>query len=399
MDNNTQNLLRDWHQLLKDGILTQEEFNLKKTALLGNNPVTELEQNIISQSENEPEAKQTELYTKTPEEQKSVTLENISGTFKAKEPNENLKKKKTPARSLALIVTILIIGVSVYVFLHSKNSNTDNNQSESIETTDVPIADIRKDEPPPTPPPGIAANFAGYYRGGMQSGYVGGTDNAECRIMEDGTATFHYALNAGNGNQEATERGHIIKEQGNYYLKTNTGYGKYDVHIEPDIVYIGNGSSWEAKMYLNGKHTSSKETPKQSTKDVQSLAATGDETKFIEDDPEERTNYESKIRGLFAAEDERIFSKIVSYFSADIEQYFDLKYPTRDRLQERYQRFWSITSDPKNTITNIEKKGNNTYVVTGNYEYFGLKSQTTTKRDIRTIFIFNNKGEIVSLSN
>ena len=393
MEGDNYQILKEWHSLLANSAITQQEFNALKSELLAKNKVPKnIKENDITNSPLPA----------------NVIVENteqiIAHPPETKAPFKNIYEQQTPKRNwrgvyIALLI-LIVAGIAIYFSVLKKESASAPSADTVNKTNNTPSVNTYTPPPPPPSEPSIATAFKGYYRGGLQSGYAGGTDNAECRIMEDGTATFHYALNAGNGNQEATERGHIIKEQGNYYFKTNDGYGKYDVHIEPDIIYIGNGSSWEAKMYLNGKHTSSKETSKQSSKDVQSLSATGDETKFIEDDPEESTNYESKIRGLLAAEDEKDFSKIESFFSENPEQYFDLKYPTRDQLQKRYQHLWSLTSNPKNTITNIEKKENNKYVVTSNYEYFGLKSQTTIiKRDIRTIFILNTEGEIVSVSN
>lgn len=142
MEEDNYQILKEWHSLLANGAITQQEFNALKSELLAknilpkvneNNPVTEPEQNI-SQSENEPEVKQAEFCTKFPEGQKSETPENISGIFKAIEADENLKKKKRLILSLAVIVTMLIIGLPVYVYIHSTNSNTNNTQSENTQT-------------------------------------------------------------------------------------------------------------------------------------------------------------------------------------------------------------------------------------------------------------------------
>ncbi len=262
MEGDNYKILKGWHSLLADGTITQEEFNVKKSALLGNDLHTTPLKNIVP-LRNEEHSRQPNL---------AENLTNITANEAKKEDasqivNEELGFiEKRPKNLLWLWVLLPIVCIfTLIIYLETCNSDNPTNSQSEITS----LNEFKKEESRTTPVK--AVSFAGYYRGGMQSGYVGGTDNAECRIHDDGTAVFHYALNAGYGNKEATERGRIIEIDGDYYFKTNDGSGTYDVHIKPGKIYIGNGSSWEAEMYMDGKASSSKKSQTEPTTKIENV--------------------------------------------------------------------------------------------------------------------------------
>lgn len=401
MEGDNYQILKEWHSLLADGAISQHEFDALKSDLLANNIGTKnINENLIAHAL---------LHANFNVEN---TEQIVASTPETNPSRDNIEGKHAPKRNRIwayITLPILIVaGIGIYLSVSKKDTtskllpdavnNTNNSQTVNTYTPPQP--------PPPKPSlPGIAANFAGYYRGGMQSDYVGGNDNAECRISEDGTVIFHYALNAGNGNKEATERGHIIEEQGNYYFKTNDGYGKYNVHIKPDIIYIGNRSSWEAEMFLNGKKNVEKNSvEKSTTKENDS----NNDTKFADDTAEDDRTAEDKIKDLATAENEREIDKIMPYFSENMTQFFDLKNPNLELVKKRYYHFWEITSSSTRRIISVEMQKNEygnsgsinnqgKYIVTDELEYFGIKSQTTTTKKSKLLYEFDNKNEIIKI--
>src|SRR5690606_14621996 len=70
-----------------------------------------------------------------------------------------------------------------------------------------------------------------------------------------------------------------------------------------------------------------------------------DTTEVIdEDDKRAKIN---TIESLLRAEEERDFNGIISHFAPNVEKYWDLKNPSRDKLFELYEGTWSKVLDIK----------------------------------------------------
>jgi hypothetical protein len=116
-----------------------------------------------------------------------------------------------------------------------------------------------------------------------------------------------------------------------------------------------------------------------------------------EGDETEITDNQNKdaIQQLIEAEEQRDFEKIYSYYSPSMEKYWDIKYPTRNELQTKFSAIWGKTANPKHTNITIKKYANNSYIATGNYEYYGLISKSIKSVTFKTIYKFDENGKII----
>jgi hypothetical protein len=98
------------------------------------------------------------------------------------------------------------------------------------------------------------------------------------------------------------------------------------------------------------------------------------------------------------AENNRNFSTIINFYSENIDRYYDINHPTIDELQKRYNHLWSITNNPKSTITKIEKVSKDLYLVTFDFDYYGSRNNThrTIKNEI-TYYKFDEANKIISI--
>jgi serine protease Do len=95
-----------------------------------------------------------------------------------------------------------------------------------------------------------------------------------------------------------------------------------------------------------------------------------------EENFETRVSMPNVIQTFMDGEEEKDFDKINSSFSSNLKMYWDLKYPTREVLYNRFNHLWDITRDAKNTIKSIRKVNDYVYDVTVDYSVYSLKKQT-----------------------
>lgn len=101
------------------------------------------------------------------------------------------------------------------------------------------------------------------------------------------------------------------------------------------------------------------------------------------------------IRNFVNAEDERDFSAIEKYFSPNIVSYWDMNYPTSNQLRNRYESIWNKTSDNDNTVDRIEKIGDKTYEMFGEYSYYGIKTGENYKIKTHILFVLDDNHKII----
>jgi hypothetical protein len=142
---------------------------------------------------------------------------------------------------------------------------------------------------------------------------------------------------------------------------------------------------------INDAPTATTEPPPSNVQEAQVPPSTVNNLEITQIDKE---NIQS-ISNLLEAEQGRDFESIYTYFAPEIRQYWDIKYPTKEELLNRYTDLWNKATDGKNLDMKVSKTANNKYRVTGMYEYFSLKSQITKTVPVNTIFEFNEDGKIV----
>ena len=107
----------------------------------------------------------------------------------------------------------------------------------------------------------------------------------------------------------------------------------------------------------------------------------------------------ANIKSFIFAEDNRNFDKITSLISPNIYKYYDLNYPTKAQLRNRYEHLWSITQNNTNYISAVNKVGDRSYEVKGSYEYVGVKTQERKQQKTHVLFEMDEDNKILSIDN
>lgn len=101
-----------------------------------------------------------------------------------------------------------------------------------------------------------------------------------------------------------------------------------------------------------------------------------------------------KIRRFLKAEDNSDWEILAFLFSNKVERYWNLEYPTFDKLYSTYQFNWSNSKYRRNEILDIEKISENNYRVATNF-HFSTKSDPNRKeRYSELLFKFDDEGFI-----
>ena len=81
------------------------------------------------------------------------------------------------------------------------------------------------------------------------------------------------------------------------------------------------------------------------------------------------------IRDFVKAEEERNWSKIKGFFSADIRRYWDLYNPSHDEVKSSYEKAWDLTSNGENKIDKVKSVRDNQYDLKTSYTYYDNRKQ------------------------
>jgi hypothetical protein len=101
------------------------------------------------------------------------------------------------------------------------------------------------------------------------------------------------------------------------------------------------------------------------------------------------------IRSFISAEDNGNIEEILSYFSPNVNRYWDLYNPTFNQLANAYQRAQSVSTDRRNTVDNIEMISDREYVLYTTFSYFSVKAQQQMSKPSRVKFVFDDNNKIV----
>lgn len=129
MDTNKLKQLQEWNNLLKDGVITQNEFNKKKAELLGI-PISKNETEILADSDKisiEPEIKKESEHISTSKKEEIEPLFNQDQNISKQEvENRSVAKSKTWLMIAAASLLLLITVGSLSYFLYFKQKWIDD---------------------------------------------------------------------------------------------------------------------------------------------------------------------------------------------------------------------------------------------------------------------------------
>jgi hypothetical protein len=126
--------------------------------------------------------------------------------------------------------------------------------------------------------------------------------------------------------------------------------------------------------------------------------ATSENTPVIEQQNQVLDNNSSTIKNLLAAEEGDDFENVYQYFSPNMEQYWDISYPTRSELEGKYNTTYTKTSNRKNAISSISKVSDNTYIVIGVYSYHGNNTGNDYQTQFSMKYVFDDNGKIIYIN-
>lgn len=133
----------------------------------------------------------------------------------------------------------------------------------------------------------------------------------------------------------------------------------------------------------------------ESEQDIQNTNVT---TEYLDDD-----YFKYNIQLYYETEKLRNFDDLYKLYLSNLEQYYDLTYPSYEQLLKRFNATWNVTTDVTNTIKtyNINRFDNSIQVeIVLDYTYYGLKiQQYKTVNDIKVIFNFDSHGKIKNIYN
>ena len=112
----------------------------------------------------------------------------------------------------------------------------------------------------------------------------------------------------------------------------------------------------------------------------------------LEETEEDEVNM-GVVRNLLQAEEAKDMGAILNCFSPDMQQYWDISYPSQEELTRRYNSVWDKSADGKHLNVRLKKTAEDTYDMSGDYEFFSIKDQVTktVKAHVRYVFDKNNK--------
>ncbi len=170
---------------------------------------------------------------------------------------------------------------------------------------------------------------------------------------------------------------------------TNTAPPTTSIQATPTTTI---NSAPSAVVTPNNNNQPAATTPQQLPTNNATTATTPINNLAIND--QDRTNIQT-ISNLLDAEQSRDFDVIYRYFGNGLRQYWDIATPTREELYVRYNDVWQKSQDGKNLDMKVSKMGDNKYRVTGQYQYYSVKSEMEKTVPVNTIFEFDSDGKII----
>ena len=105
------------------------------------------------------------------------------------------------------------------------------------------------------------------------------------------------------------------------------------------------------------------------------------------------------ISNLLQAEESKDMGAILNCFSPDMQQYWDINYPSQEELTKRYNSVWEKSADGKHLNVRVKKTAENTYDMLADYEFFSIKDQVSKTVKAHVRYVFDNNNKIVKTYN
>ena len=103
------------------------------------------------------------------------------------------------------------------------------------------------------------------------------------------------------------------------------------------------------------------------------------------------------IADYVSMEDARNYTGISKYFSDNVLRYWDIRNPTLDEIYSKHQHQWNITTYSKNSIIDIEKTNDSTYILYTKFEYKVKKSNKIVIQNSRVKYVFDSNMKIIEI--
>lgn len=105
------------------------------------------------------------------------------------------------------------------------------------------------------------------------------------------------------------------------------------------------------------------------------------------------------INTLLQAEESKDMGAILNCFSPDMQQYWDINYPSQEELTKRYNSVWEKSADGKHLNVRFKKTAENTYDMLADYEFFSIKDQVSKTVKAHVRYVFDNNNKIIKTYN
>lgn len=105
------------------------------------------------------------------------------------------------------------------------------------------------------------------------------------------------------------------------------------------------------------------------------------------------------INTLLQAEETKDMNAILNCFSPDMQQYWDINYPSEEELTRRYHSVWEKSAEGRHLNVRLKKTAENTYDMAADYEFFSIKDQVTKTVKAHVRYVFDNNNKIIKTYN
>lgn len=112
-----------------------------------------------------------------------------------------------------------------------------------------------------------------------------------------------------------------------------------------------------------------------------------------------KNSNEENLKKLLEAENKRDFDVIKTFYSGDLERYWNSRNLNFEKLNNQYKKAWKISSNSKNNILDINKIDDNILHVTTEFSFTNAKTNKTITLINLDKYVFNTYGLITQVYN
>lgn len=112
-----------------------------------------------------------------------------------------------------------------------------------------------------------------------------------------------------------------------------------------------------------------------------------------------KNSNEENLKKLLEAENKRDFDVIKTFYSGDLERYWNSRNLNFEKLNNQYKKAWKISSNSKNNILDINKIDDNILHVATEFSFTNAKTNKTITLINLDKYVFNTYGLITQVYN